>query len=167
MGAKPTNLFTLIILEGIILALISFVVGIVLSHIALWFMAGNMSESYKYSFSSWSFGKRELYLLLFSLAIGFCASIIPAWRAYRTDILDSHIASQDGVVKERRSVSFHAPHRSVAMYIVVKTQTPLLVRTHKIISIPTHASSAYMLSLRRHAFLLRKKALSLIQLKLK
>lgn len=86
MGAKPTNLFTLIILEGIILALISFVVGIVLSHIALWFMAGNMSESYKYSFSSWSFGKRELYLLLFSLAIGFFASIIPAWRAYRTDI---------------------------------------------------------------------------------
>ncbi len=86
MGAKPVKLFTLIILEGIILALISFVVGILLSHIALWFMAENMSESYKYSFSSWSFGKREFYLLLFSLLIGFLASVIPAWRAYRTDI---------------------------------------------------------------------------------
>ncbi len=86
IGAKPGKLFTLIILEGIILALISFVVGIALSHVALWFMAGNMSDSYKYSFSSWSFGKRELYLLLFSLLIGFVASVIPAWRAYRTDI---------------------------------------------------------------------------------
>jgi len=86
VGAKPTTLFTLIILEGIILALISFVIGILLSHIALWFMAGNMSESYKYSFTAWSFGKRELYLLLFSLLIGFLASVIPAWRAYRTDI---------------------------------------------------------------------------------
>jgi len=86
VGAGPGKLFTLIILEGIILALISFVVGIILSHIALWFMAGNMSESYKYNFSSWSFGKREFYLFLFSLLIGFLASVIPAWRAYRTDI---------------------------------------------------------------------------------
>jgi len=89
MGGKPANLFTLIILEGIILAVISFVIGILLSHIALWFMANNMSESYKYSFSSWSFGKRELYLFLFSLGIGFLASIIPAWRAYRTDISET------------------------------------------------------------------------------
>jgi putative ABC transport system permease protein len=86
LGGSPSKLFLLIILEGIILALISFVVGILLSHVAMWVMADKMSDAYKYNFNPWHWDKKELFLLLGSLILGFIASVIPAVRAYRTDI---------------------------------------------------------------------------------
>jgi len=86
LGGSPSKLFLLIILEGIILAIISFLVGILLSHVAMWIMADKMSEAYKYSFNPWQWDIKELYLLVGALILGFVASIIPAFRAYRTDI---------------------------------------------------------------------------------
>jgi len=79
-------LFFLIIIEGLILGLVGFAIGIIVSHLASSVMASAMSDAYQYSFDSWKFGKNELYLLILSLSIGFIASVLPAIKAFNTDI---------------------------------------------------------------------------------
>lgn len=86
MGAGPAALSTLIILEGLIIALVSYVIGILGSHIAMWLLSDALSEAYKYEFDPWKWNIKELYLLAGSLILGFVAAIIPAIRAYSTDI---------------------------------------------------------------------------------
>ncbi len=85
-GASAGQLFFLIIIEGLILGLVGFAIGIIVSHLASSVMASAMSDAYQYSFDSWKFGKNELYLLLLSLSIGFIASVLPAIKAFNTDI---------------------------------------------------------------------------------
>ncbi len=86
MGASRAKLFFLIILEGILLAIIGYILGIVLSHIAMSLLAGYMESSYRYTFSGWIFLKEEIYLLIAALGIGFLAAILPAFQAFKTDI---------------------------------------------------------------------------------
>lgn len=86
MGSSPGKLFVLIILEGLILAILGYLIGIALSHIGMEILAKYMSDAYRYSFSGAMFLKEELYLLLGALGIGFIAAIIPAFQAKNTDI---------------------------------------------------------------------------------
>ncbi len=85
-GASPVQLSMLILIEGLILAIIGFIIGIALSHLASSLMGSAMSDAYQYDFSSWKFGKNEGRLLLASLVIGIIAALIPAIKAYNTDI---------------------------------------------------------------------------------
>lgn len=89
MGATPGKIFSLIILEGILLALLGFVVGIFLSHGGMQLFAGAMQEAYRYTFSGLEFLREELYLFFGALGIGFLAAILPAIRAARTDISET------------------------------------------------------------------------------
>ena len=86
MGASPARLFVLIIMEGLLLAVLGYVLGIALSHGGMEILAEQMKESYRYTFSGWVFLKEELYLLAGALGIGFVAAILPAIQASRTDI---------------------------------------------------------------------------------
>jgi len=86
MGAGPRTLFVLIILEGLILAVLSFIIGMIISHVSMWLMSEQLSEAYKYEFASWNFTGKEIGLLGLALLLGLVASIIPAYRAYKTDI---------------------------------------------------------------------------------
>ncbi len=89
MGATPGKLFVLIILEGLLLAILGYILGILLSHLSMGFLGDYMSDEYKYSFQAWSFLKEEGYLLLGALAIGFVAAVIPALQARNTDISET------------------------------------------------------------------------------
>ena len=89
MGASRWSLFTLIILEGLILAVLGYIIGIALSHIGMSIFAGYMSEEYHYSFSGSKFLPEEFKLLFGALLIGFVASIIPAFQAFKTDISET------------------------------------------------------------------------------
>lgn len=86
MGSSPSKLFILIVLEGLILAVLGYIIGIALSHIGMELLAKQMSDAYRYSFSGAIFLKEEFYLLLGALSIGFLAAIIPAIQASNTDI---------------------------------------------------------------------------------
>ena len=89
MGATPGKLFLLIILEGLLLAILGYVIGMILSHGSMEALAGFMKESYRYSFSGTTFLKEEIYLLVGALAIGFIAAVIPAIQARNTDISET------------------------------------------------------------------------------
>lgn len=89
MGAGRWQLFALLILEGILLALLGFAIGMLLSHGGMSFLAAKMEAAYRYSFQAWVFLKEEAWLLLGAIAIGFVAALIPAIQASSTDIADT------------------------------------------------------------------------------
>lgn len=86
MGASPSKLFMLIILEGLVLAIFGFLLGLIMSHVGMEVLAAYAKSSYRYSFTGKTFLNAELWVLFASLAIGFIAAIIPAIQAYKTDI---------------------------------------------------------------------------------
>jgi putative ABC transport system permease protein len=89
MGARPGELLLLIILEGILIALIGFIIGIMMSHAGMEVLARAMKDAYRYTFSGFQFLNQEWYLLIGALAIGFLAAIIPAVQASRTEISET------------------------------------------------------------------------------
>lgn len=89
MGATEFKILGLILLEGLILAILGCIVGLVLSHVGMEILAGYMKESYRYTFSGMTFLKQEYYLILGALALGLLAAFIPAVQASRTDISET------------------------------------------------------------------------------
>lgn len=86
MGASQGTLFALIVLEGLILAAIGFVFGLLLSRVAMLILGGMMEDSYRYQFTAGQFLPEELVLLAGALIIGFLAALFPALKAFKTDI---------------------------------------------------------------------------------
>jgi putative ABC transport system permease protein len=89
MGGSRSTLFRLIILEGLVLAVLGYVIGIVMSHLGMALLAGFMEDSYRYSFTGWKFLKEEIWLLGGALAVGLVAALIPALQARKTDISET------------------------------------------------------------------------------
>ncbi len=85
-GAKPASLFGLISLEGIILALLGFVVGIALAYLVFYLFAGQLSDKYHYQFNPLVLHPSIWWILLGSVGIGFLAALFPAIKAYSMDI---------------------------------------------------------------------------------
>lgn len=85
LGASKGKLFSLIILEGLILTLIGTLIGVMLGHGILQ-LIGNYQESSQAKMSGLIFIKEEFYLLAVGLLIGIIAPIIPAVQAYRSNI---------------------------------------------------------------------------------
>ncbi len=86
MGGSRGKLFALVILEGLIIAVLGFVLGILLSHGAMEVLAYYMQESYQYEFTGKTFMKEEWWLLVGSLLVGLVAAVLPAIQASMTDI---------------------------------------------------------------------------------
>ncbi len=89
MGGSPGTLFNLILLEGLLLAVLGYVLGIVMSHLGMTFLAGFMKSAFRYSFSGWKFLPAEAGLLIGAIAVGILAALIPALQARRTDISET------------------------------------------------------------------------------
>ena len=85
-GASAMKVFMMIILEGLIIASVGLLFGLLISHLGVQLMAGSLEESYKYTFTGWLFLTEEVYLSVGTLCIGFLAAIVPAIQAYATDI---------------------------------------------------------------------------------
>ena len=86
MGADKMKLFVLIIMEGLILSILGYVFGILISHGAMEVLSGFLKDSYQYNFTGLIFLKEDIYLLIVSILIGVTAAFIPAFQASRTDI---------------------------------------------------------------------------------
>lgn len=86
MGAGRRKLFGLILLEGLMVAVIGYFLGLLLSHGTLSLMAANIKDDFRYRLDPFHFLAQEGWLLLGALAIGFLAALFPAIQAARTDI---------------------------------------------------------------------------------
>jgi putative ABC transport system permease protein len=89
MGASPGKLFAMIIMEGLLLAVFGYIIGLLISHGGMELLAGEMKAAYRYTFTGRTFLVEEGYLLLGALAVGFVAAVIPAIQARNTDISET------------------------------------------------------------------------------
>jgi len=89
MGGSRRTLFALIIFEGLILAILGFLFGVLLGHLGVGVLGGQLEASYKYSFTPWLWLKEEWLILLVLLLLSFVASLIPAIKASRTPISET------------------------------------------------------------------------------
>lgn len=86
MGATRIKIFSLVIIEGIILSILGFILGFVLAHLLGEVMSNYLEAEYHYKFSGFIVLKSELYVLLGTIGIGIASAILPAILAMRTNI---------------------------------------------------------------------------------
>lgn len=86
MGASRATVFVAVLLEGILLSIIGFVVGFLISHFGMQLLGNYLSTEYNYDFEAWLILPQEGTIFALALAIGLVSSLIPALKAYKTDI---------------------------------------------------------------------------------
>ena len=86
MGSSRAGLFLLILIEGLGIAFLGWLCGMVLSHVGMSILGNYLTEDFGYDFQAWVLLEEERYLFFISLALGAVAALVPAWKAANTDI---------------------------------------------------------------------------------
>lgn len=86
MGASQSTLLSMILLEGLILATLGGIIGLILSRAGLAVLSGIAEESTRYAFDLQSLLLEEGALLGLTMVVGILAALLPAISAYNTDI---------------------------------------------------------------------------------
>ena len=85
MGYRPWQLFIMLVLEGILLAIVGYVLGWLFSRVGLSVVNRQAEGDFNLHFSSeWIVG--EVWLLLLTILVGIGAALLPAWQAMRMNI---------------------------------------------------------------------------------
>lgn len=83
LGAKPRQVFMLVIYEALILALMGVLLGLGLGHLAVETLPLWVPRAADLNLTGALFIPAELFLILAALALALLAALWPAWRAYR------------------------------------------------------------------------------------
>ena len=86
MGAGRTQLFGMLLLEGLTLSLIGFILGLVLSRIGLLLFSMRAERNFHYSLNNLSILPEEWLVLVVAVLIGIVAAALPALGVYRMNI---------------------------------------------------------------------------------
>jgi putative ABC transport system permease protein len=86
LGAPPMKLLLLLLAEGLTLAMAGALLGWGLGHVAVEALGQVLSQDQNLSLSGWVVAPDEAWLALAALGVGLAAALVPALRAYRTDI---------------------------------------------------------------------------------
>ena len=85
VGYKRSHLFTLLVSEGILLALIGYILGWGLSRLGLYFVNHQAQNDFNLQFDN-GLVAGEGGLLLITFGVGILAALIPAWQAMRMNV---------------------------------------------------------------------------------
>ncbi|KAA0990263.1 ABC transporter permease [Dyadobacter aurulentus] len=86
MGATRTSLFLMLLIEGLFLAIIGFLAGIILSRVGLLLFSKAAEQDFHYSLGKFAILPEEIYLLFAALAVGAVAAALPSIGIYRLNI---------------------------------------------------------------------------------
>lgn len=88
IGARPGQIFALVLGESLVLALAGAGLGLTLLQAALWLAGPLLEARLGLTIAGWPPSAHELSLLAAVLACGLGAGLFPAWRAYRYSVAD-------------------------------------------------------------------------------
>lgn len=86
LGAPPVKLLLLLIAEGLLLAVAGAALGWIAGHAAVGMLGDVLSDDQNLPLSGWIVAPDEAWLAVVALGVGLSAAVLPALRAYRTDI---------------------------------------------------------------------------------
>ena len=86
LGASRARLMGLMLLEGIVLSAIGGIAGIALGHVFAELLGMALKGAQQTAVTGWTWHPRELWLLALAAGVGIAAALLPAWRAYRSDV---------------------------------------------------------------------------------
>jgi putative ABC transport system permease protein len=86
LGASPGKLFGLLIGEAFVLSLLGVVLGLLLGHGLASILGAWLARQQHYPVTGLEWRPEELWVAGIALGVGVVAAIVPAWRAYRTDV---------------------------------------------------------------------------------
>jgi len=86
LGASSGKLMRLVLLEAVALALVGAALGLVLGHLAAEAVGAMLAAGQQGRITGAVWLGSELWLVLLAAGVGLVAGLVPAWRAYRTDI---------------------------------------------------------------------------------
>jgi putative ABC transport system permease protein len=75
-----------VLLEGLILAGMGTLLGLVLGHAAAAILGGAVEQAQGMALGGFTVVTGEIIVVLLALAAGIVAALLPAYQAYRTDI---------------------------------------------------------------------------------
>ncbi len=86
LGAPPARLLLLLLAEGLLLATTGALLGWLAGHVAVGLLGSILSSDQNLVLSGLFIAPEEAWLAAVALGVGFSAALLPALRAYRTDI---------------------------------------------------------------------------------
>jgi putative ABC transport system permease protein len=86
LGASPGRLMALLLFEGALLAILGCALGIALGHAMTELLGVALKSAQQVAVTGWTWLGAELWIFALALGVGVVAALLPAWRAYRTDI---------------------------------------------------------------------------------
>jgi putative ABC transport system permease protein len=87
LGASRGSVFRVVLFETVLIALLGAITGRALGYAAAWLIAERIAAESTIPVSIRYLPSLEPYLWLLPLTLGILAGIIPAWQAYRSDVV--------------------------------------------------------------------------------
>jgi putative ABC transport system permease protein len=85
-GAGPSQIFQMIVSEGLIIAFLGLVVGLVFGHVGMSLAGDLLQQDYKYNFTGLLWVKEEQWIIAGAFLIGFLAALIPALQGSKINL---------------------------------------------------------------------------------
>ena len=86
LGASRAKLFGLLMTEGVVLSLLGAMLGLALGHVLASALGTWLEATQHYPVSGLEWRPEELWVVAVALGVGVLAALLPAWRAYRTEV---------------------------------------------------------------------------------
>jgi putative ABC transport system permease protein len=86
VGGSPAHLVRLVLAEALALGLVGAAAGLALGHLLAEVVGALLAAQKQPAITGWTWMPEELGVVALALGVALVAALVPAWRAYRTDI---------------------------------------------------------------------------------
>jgi len=86
LGATRESIMSLLLFEGMLLAVVGAVLGLLLGHLLTSVLGFALRQAQQISVTGWTWYAAEVWIVALALIVGVLTALLPAWRAHEVDI---------------------------------------------------------------------------------